>query len=168
MKKTNLLDKIKSLDDAKTRVDALKASGKKIVFTNGCFDILHAGHVMYLDEAKALGDVLVLGLNSDSSIQQLKGSHRPVVKEKERQLVMAALESIDFVILFQETTPFTLIETLKPDIHVKGGDYKADQLPEYPIVKSYGGDVQILPFYPGMSTTSIINTILETYTNDPA
>jgi len=134
----------------------LQKEGKRIVFTNGCFDLLHLGHATYLREAKALGDVLVVGVNSDASVQNNKGIKRPIVSENSRAGLVAALKPVDFVVLFEALTPIELIEYLKPDIHVKGGDYEADLLPETPIVRSYGGQVVILPFLKGYSTTSII------------
>jgi len=137
-------------------VEELRQAGKTIVFTNGCFDILHIGHVRYLEEAKALGDCLVVGLNTDDSVRQVKGPDRPLVPEFERAEVLAALESVDYVALFSELTPVNLILELEPDIHVKGGDYAPDQLPEAEAVRSYGGRVVILPLIEGKSTSRLI------------
>ncbi len=134
-------------------------SGRTVVFTNGCFDILHAGHIRYLEDARALGDMLVLGVNSDSSTRRLKGPSRPIVPEDERAEAVAALRSVDYVTVFEEDTPVETIRILKPDIHVKGGDYRAGDLPETPVVESYGGKVVIVPFSRGLSTTSIIERI---------
>ncbi|MCU0316702.1 MAG: D-glycero-beta-D-manno-heptose 1-phosphate adenylyltransferase [Fimbriimonadaceae bacterium] len=131
--------------------------GKKLVFTNGVFDILHSGHVRYLAEARALGDLLVVGLNSDASVKMLeKGPERPINPLEDRATVLKALESVDFVIAFDEKTPNDLITLLKPDIHVKGGDYRVEDLPEAEIVRGYGGDVRVLSLVPGRSTTSIL------------
>lgn len=130
-----------------------------MVFTNGCFDILHAGHIRYLEDARALGDLLVVGVNSDSSTRHLKGPSRPIVLENERAEAVAALRSVDYVTVFEEDTPVETIRILKPDIHVKGGDYCAVDLPETPVVESYGGKIVIVPFSKGLSTTSIIERI---------
>jgi len=134
--------------------------GKTLVFTNGVFDILHAGHVQYLKAARELGDTLVVGLNSDESVRSLnKGSDRPINPLNDRAVVIGALRAVDFVVCFEESTPEKLISELKPDIHVKGGDYKPDDLPETAIVEAYGGKVVILPFLPGRSSTSIIQKL---------
>ncbi len=130
-----------------------------IVFTNGCFDILHAGHVQYLQEAKALGDILVIGLNSDSSVKRLKGKTRPINSQDDRALVLAGLESIDYIIIFEEDTPYNLINQIKPDILVKGGDWSPDDIVGSDIVKKYQGSVKSLSFKKGISTTDIIQKI---------
>ncbi len=131
--------------------------GKTLVFTNGVFDILHAGHVDYLEGARALGDMLVVGLNTDASARRLgKGPDRPVNSLEDRARVIGALRCVDAVLAFDEDTPVNLIAKLKPDIHVKGGDYQPQALPETPVVEAYGGTVVILPFLPGRSTTSIL------------
>jgi len=135
-------------------VRELKASGKKVVFTNGCFDIIHVGHVRYLSEARSLGDVLVVGLNSDSSVSRLKPG-RPVNPEAERAEVLLALESVDFVCVFDEDTPYELISSLRPDILVKGGDWKKEDIVGSDIVE----DTRSLPFHEGCSTTAIIERI---------
>ncbi|MFM9874721.1 MAG: D-glycero-beta-D-manno-heptose 1-phosphate adenylyltransferase [Fimbriimonadaceae bacterium] len=135
-------------------------SGKKLVFTNGVFDILHAGHIQYLQQAKDLGDVLVVAINSDESVKQLnKAPDRPINPLADRMAVIAALRCVDFVLSFEEQTPETLISSLKPEIHVKGGDYTPEQLPETKIVQSYGGEVVIVPFLTGRSTTSILSKL---------
>ncbi|MFC1770244.1 D-glycero-beta-D-manno-heptose 1-phosphate adenylyltransferase [Candidatus Margulisiibacteriota bacterium] len=157
----DILNKEASLEKAKSICENWRKENKKIVFTNGCFDIIHAGHVTYLQQAKNLGDYLVLGLNSDKSIQNLKGPKRPLTCLKERIIVLSSLVMIDLIVVFDELRPNNLIAELKPDIHVKGGDYKPEELPEYPIVKGYGGEVRILPFLPGASTTGLINKIIE-------
>ncbi len=132
---------------------------KSVIFTNGCFDIIHSGHLTYLSQAKELGDILWIGLNSDSSVRKLKGETRPINPESDRALLLASLVFVDYVTIFPEDTPLNLISKIKPDIHVKGGDYVAEKLPEYEIVQSYGGKIFILPFIEGKSTTSIIEKI---------
>lgn len=139
---------------------ALKATGKKIVFTNGCFDILHVGHLRYLNDAKKLGDILVVGVNSDKSVQELKGPKKPYVNQSERCELLEGLKAVDFTLLFDESTPIELLKKVQPSIHVKGGDYSKETLPETPIVESFGGEVIILSFTQGSSTTNIVNTIL--------
>jgi rfaE bifunctional protein nucleotidyltransferase chain/domain len=135
-------------------------TGRKLVFTNGVFDILHAGHVQYLQQAKDLGDILVVALNSDESVRMLnKAPDRPINHLEDRMTVIAALRCVDYVLSFSEKTPESLIEKLKPDIHVKGGDYTPEQLPETKIVRSYGGEIIILPFLTGRSTTSVLEKI---------
>lgn len=134
---------------------------KKIVFTNGCFDILHVGHVTYLAQAKALGDVLVIGLNSDDSVRRLKGPDRPVNAQDARALVLAALESVDYVVFFSEDTPYNIITHVKPDILVKGGDYKIDDIVGGDFVRARGGKVLTIPFVEGFSTSNILEQIKE-------
>ena len=150
------MNKIKQLKDALLWVDEIKQSQQSVVFTNGCFDILHVGHVKYLEKAKKNGDVLVVGLNSDASVKQLKGDHRPINSEMDRAIVLAALSVIDMVVIFEEDTPIELIKKIKPSVHVKGGDYEPESLPEYDVVTNYGGKVVIEAFYDGYSTTSTI------------
>jgi D-glycero-beta-D-manno-heptose 1-phosphate adenylyltransferase len=133
--------------------------GKKIVFTNGCFDIIHRGHVSYLSEAKKLGDLLVIGLNADESVKRLKGSERPINNENDRKFVLSELKSVDFVEIFHEDTPLNLILKVKPNILVKGGDWKIDQIVGAKEVISNGGEVFSLQFINGYSTTSIIEKI---------
>lgn len=137
----------------------LRAGGKKIVFTNGCFDILHAGHVRYLAQAKSYGDILVLGLNSDVSVRENKGPSRPINSELDRAEVVGALKSVDAVVLFDEKTAEAIIEKVRPDIYVKGGDYTLATLPEAKIVQSYGGRVEFAPIVAGRSTTNVIEKI---------
>lgn len=139
--------------------EILRKGGQKIVFTNGCFDILHAGHVTYLEAAKAQGDVLVLGLNTDESVRRLKGPERPINNELDRAKVVGALQAVDYVVLFGEQTAEAVIAEVKPDIYVKGGDYTLDTLPEAKIVQSYGGKVAFIDMVEGRSTTNIINRI---------
>ncbi len=152
--------KIKSRNQLTKTVKRLKSQNAKIVFTNGCFDILHLGHARYLREAKKLGDILIVGINSDSSVRRLKGSPRPYVSELERAEVLASLESVDYVTIFSEMRPDNLLKIIKPKIHVKGGDYKMKDLPEAKLVKSLGGKVIIIPPVEGRSTTNIIERIL--------
>lgn len=137
----------------------LKAAGKTIVFTNGCFDILHVGHVRYLTAARQLGDILIVGLNSDQSVRELKGPARPVNDEDDRAEVLEALEAVDYVVIFGERTAETVVAEIKPDLYVKGGDYAVDQLPEADIVRRYGGRTVLIPEVPGRSSSNIINKI---------
>ena len=142
-------------------LEKLRRSGKKIVFTNGCFDLLHAGHVRYLREAKAAGDVLVIGLNSDRSVRGLKGPGRPLVPEGERAELLAALEMVDYVVIFDRPTPGELIAEISPDVLVKGGDWKRDQIAGADEVEAAGGRVLIVPLVPGRSTSGLIDKIIE-------
>ncbi|ACX71925.1 rfaE bifunctional protein [Methanocaldococcus vulcanius M7] len=144
-------------------VKELKNQNLKIVFTNGCFDIIHRGHVEYLNKAKKLGDILIVGINSDKSIKKIKGNKRPIIPLYSRVYVLDNLKAVDFVVPFDEETPINLIKIIKPDVHVKGGDYREEDLPEAEIVKSYGGEIKIIPLIEGFSTTKIINWILEKY-----
>lgn len=137
----------------------LHQQGKKIVFTNGCFDILHCGHILYLEKAKALGDILILGLNSDAPVKRLKGNNRPIVSEKERALVVAGLESVDYVCIFEQDTPYELIDLIQPDVLVKGGDWTIDKIVGTDIVQKKGGKVLSLNYEQGFSTTNIIERI---------
>ncbi len=135
-------------------------AGRRLVFTNGVFDILHAGHVQYLAEARKLGDMLIVGLNSDASVRRLgKGEDRPVNPLDDRATVLEALRAVDAVIAFDEDTPVELIRVLKPDVHVKGGDYSVKNLPETSVVQAYGGEVVILPLLQGRSTTGILGRL---------
>ncbi|WP_018249211.1 D-glycero-beta-D-manno-heptose 1-phosphate adenylyltransferase [Orenia marismortui] len=134
-----------------------------IVFTNGCFDILHVGHTRYLTEARSKGDVLIVGLNNDSSVKALKGEKRPIVPEKERAEMLANLEVVDYVTIFSETTAKSTINILQPDIYVKGGDYKIEDLPEAEVVAKYGGKIELVSEVKGASTTNIVKQILNRY-----
>lgn len=149
---------VSSWQELVAELDGLRARGypPKVVFTNGCFDILHVGHVRYLQEARALGHYLVIGLNTDASVRRLKGPERPVNSEAARAEVLAALGCVDYVVLFDEETPELLIKQVRPDVLVKGGDYTIDSIVGAPFVQSYGGVVKVLPFSEGFSTTSII------------
>jgi D-beta-D-heptose 7-phosphate kinase/D-beta-D-heptose 1-phosphate adenosyltransferase len=155
--------KIKHLDVLTAIITAEKARGKQIVFTNGCFDLLHAGHVKYLQKARSLGDLLIMGLNSDASVRRLKGEKRPLIGEDERAHILAALDCIDYVVIFDEDTPLKLITALEPHILAKGGDYTADGVVGKDVVESYGGRVELVTFVDGKSTTNIIERILERY-----
>jgi rfaE bifunctional protein nucleotidyltransferase chain/domain len=153
------MENILSREILKEKLKSLKSEGKKIVFTNGCFDIIHAGHVRYLKEAKKLGDILVLALNSDSSVKAIKGDERPIVPEEERAIVVGSLESVDYVTLFDEETPLRLIEYLRPHILVKGGDWDEENVVGRDTVREWGGKVVIIPEVKGASTTNIIEKI---------
>ncbi|MDX1959365.1 MAG: D-glycero-beta-D-manno-heptose 1-phosphate adenylyltransferase [Leptospiraceae bacterium] len=132
---------------------------KKIIFTNGCFDLVHPGHIDYLIRARNLGDFLWIGLNSDVSVKRLKGETRPINGELSRAIVLMSFFFVDAVTIFKEDTPIQLIKEIAPNVHTKGGDYKKESLPEYETIKSYGGDIQILPFLQGESSTKIIEKI---------
>ena len=147
--------KVHSWASLRQTAEAWREAGQKIVFTNGCFDLLHYGHIHYLAEARALGDMLVIGLNSDASVRRLKGAHRPHKDEKTRQFILAALACVDAVTLFEEDTPYELIRLLQPDILVKGGDWQAKDIIGSDIVLDRGGEVRSLSFIEGNSTTSI-------------
>ncbi|RAP33524.1 D-glycero-beta-D-manno-heptose 1-phosphate adenylyltransferase [Candidatus Marinamargulisbacteria bacterium SCGC AG-410-N11] len=155
--------KLLSLNDLNqvTRTLKLKSSSNKIVFTNGCFDIIHAGHVQYLEDAKQLGDILIVAVNSDESIQRIKGTSRPIICQEHRISVLNALNMIDYLIMFDTDTPIPIIESIQPDIHVKGGDYTEDELPESTIIREYGGSIKILPLVPDLSTSKIIEKIIK-------
>ncbi|HEY8119025.1 MAG TPA: D-glycero-beta-D-manno-heptose-7-phosphate kinase [Methylophilaceae bacterium] len=153
------VDKVCDLASLQARVDRWKSVGLTVVFTNGCFDLLHAGHVTYLDAARKTGDRLVLGLNTDRSVSALKGPSRPVIHEQDRARVLAALEAVDAVILFDEDTPLQLINTIRPDVIVKGDDYREDQVVGGTEVKSWGGKVKLIPIVPGRSTSGIIEKL---------
>ncbi|MFZ3072674.1 MAG: D-glycero-beta-D-manno-heptose 1-phosphate adenylyltransferase [Thermodesulfobacteriota bacterium] len=134
---------------------------KKVVFTNGCFDIIHAGHVRYLKKAKALGDVLVVGLNSDSSVKKIKGETRPIVKQKDRGEVLSALTSVDYVVVFNDPTPIKLIEAIQPDVLVKGADWKRGSIVGEEVLKTYKGKIARIKLAHGRSTTDIVGKILK-------
>lgn len=146
-----------------SRITEVREAGGRVVFTNGCFDLLHPGHVFYLQAARALGDALVVGLNSDDSVGRLKGPSRPVVPAGDRATVLGALGFVDAVILFDEDTPIRLLRELKPAVYVKGGDYRIEDLPEAEVATEIGVEVQILPFEPGYSTTAMIEKIRNMY-----
>lgn len=144
-------------------IASYRTAGYRIVFTNGCFDILHSGHVFYLNRARSFGDILIIGVNSDASIRRLKGASRPINPLEDRIQVLAALSCVDHLIAFDEDTPSNLIHIIRPDVYVKGGDYTKQTLPEAPLVEQLGGIVQILPLVENRSTTSIIERIRQAY-----
>jgi D-beta-D-heptose 7-phosphate kinase/D-beta-D-heptose 1-phosphate adenosyltransferase len=152
-------DKATDLPALTARLDALRRQGRRIVLTNGCFDILHRGHVTYLSRAKALGDVLVVGVNSDESIHRLKGPGRPINTLDDRLQVLAALSCVDHVVTFAEDTPHNLVRAVRPHVFVKGGDYTRERLPEAALVEQLGGTIHILPFVADRSTTNVIERI---------
>jgi D-beta-D-heptose 7-phosphate kinase/D-beta-D-heptose 1-phosphate adenosyltransferase len=152
--------------DIDSALNAARQKGRRIVFTNGCFDLLHVGHVKYLQKARQQGDLLVLGLNSDASIRRIKGPKRPLIKEEERAHILAALDCVDYVVLFDEDTPMDLIREVRPDVLIKGGDYEPAQVVGREFVESYGGRLELIQFVDGKSTTNIINKILESYADE--
>ena len=151
--------KIKTIEDAKEDIDRFKKDGQKIVFTNGCFDILHIGHARYLYRARELGDFLIVAVNSDRSVKSIKGSERPIINENERAEMLAALGCVDMTVIFDEDTPYEVIKLLVPDVLVKGGDWKEVDIVGADIVREAGGDVKSIAFVEGSSTTNIINRI---------
>ena len=152
--------KIISLSSLKRKVNCLKQNGKRIVFTNGCFDILHYGHIKYLQDAKAKGDYLVVAVNSDSSIKRIKAKNRPVIGQSDRLKTIAALASVDFVVLFSEDNPLKIIKVLKPDILIKGADWSKQKIIGADFVESYGGKVLTVNLVKGRSTSALINKIV--------
>lgn len=152
-------EKIVSLEELKTILSQLKAAGKRIAFTNGCFDLLHVGHTRYLRQAREMADVLIVALNTDGSVQALKGAGRPIQPQEDRAEIIASLESVDYVLLFEEQNAVALLDALQPDLYVKGGDYTVANLPEAETVTAYGGYLVILPFEEGRSTTRLIERI---------
>ena len=151
--------KIFSLDDLKNQVNAWKQAGEEVVFTNGCFDIIHRGHIEVLAQTADLGDRLIIGLNSDTSIQKLKGKNRPIIEEQSRAILLASLEFVDVVVIFSEDTPLKLISALLPDVLAKGGDYEIETIVGHEIVQQNGGKVKLVPFVDGFSSTTIIEKI---------
>jgi D-beta-D-heptose 7-phosphate kinase/D-beta-D-heptose 1-phosphate adenosyltransferase len=155
--------KIKTKEELQRIVDNFKAKGKRIVFTNGCFDLLHVGHIRYLEEAKTLGDILVVGINSDQSIRRIKGPYRPILPEEERAEVLSGLGCVDYISIFDEADPLELISSLQPHILVKGGDWTKETTVGKEVVERSGGKVIILPFVQGASTSNLIEAILKRY-----
>jgi rfaE bifunctional protein nucleotidyltransferase chain/domain len=155
------LDSILTVEQAILRFGPQKRNGRHVVFTNGCFDLLHPGHIRSLEQARALGDVLIVGLNSDASVRQLKGQGRPLTPERERAEILAALESVDAVVIFDDLTPREVIARLLPDVLVKGGDWPGDQIVGREEVEAAGGRVVLAPVVPGYSTTDILKRIRE-------
>ena len=155
--------KVKDLHEIKKEIDRLKAMGKKVVFTNGCFDLLHPGHVRYLWTARQLGDFLVVAVNSDRSVQAIKAKGRPIVPQQERAEMVAALQCVDGVVVFDEDTPLGVIKHLLPDVLVKGGDWQEDEIVGSDVVKQAGGEIRRIPFVPGYSTTIILKKISDLF-----
>lgn len=156
---TPIEDKVVLLKEAMAACARARLKGQRIVFTNGCFDILHEGHVRYLAEARSSGDLLIVGINSSDSVRRLKGAERPINDEQSRALVLASLTFVDLVVLFDSDTPEALIQALRPDTLVKGGDWAVEQIVGGAFVQSYGGTVLSLPFHKGFSTTSLVEKI---------
>ena len=156
-----LKEKIKPLYELTKIREELREKGQKVVFTNGVFDLLHRGHVEYLAAARTQGDFLIIGLNSDDSVRQIKGTYRPIVKQEDRAMVLAGLSSVDSICYFNEETPYNIINSLLPDILVKGGDYELDEIVGRDIVENSGGKVITIPITKGMSTSNLIKKIEE-------
>ncbi len=156
-------EKVNEREDLRRIIGNLKTKGKRIVFTNGCFDLLHVGHVRYLEQARSLGDILVVGMNSDRSVRALKGPRRPILPADERAEILSALECIDYITVFDEPTPLELITALQPHVLAKGGDWSKEKIVGREIVEGAGGEVVTIPFVEGSSTTRIIETVLERY-----
>ena len=155
----NINSKIYSLNSLTTQVEKWKATGNKVIFTNGCFDIIHRGHIEVLARTADLGDKLIIGLNSDQSIQKLKGEDRPIIDEQSRAILLAALSFVDAIVLFSEETPLKLIIDLLPDVLAKGGDYEIETIVGHQIIQNNGGEVRLVPFVDGFSSTKIIDKI---------
>jgi len=156
-------EKIKERKDLQRIIEDLKKNGKRIVFTNGCFDLLHVGHIRYLEKGKSFGDVLIVGVNSDQSVRILKGPKRPILPEGERAEILSGLGCVDYITLFDEPTPLELISFLQPHILVKGGDWTKETTVGKEVVERLGGEVVIIPFIEGSSTSNLIETILKRY-----
>lgn len=160
------LSKIKTIEELRDIIRVLKEEKKKVVFTNGCFDLLHIGHTRYLQKAKECGDVMIVAINSDSSMQRIKGRSRPLVTQRERAEVLASLEAVDYVTIFEEMDPLRIISLIKPDVLVKGGDYKKEEVIGRGVVEENGGEVRIIPEIKGASTTGLIDLIIERYSGN--
>jgi D-beta-D-heptose 7-phosphate kinase/D-beta-D-heptose 1-phosphate adenosyltransferase len=158
-----MANKIKTQTELISILEDFRRNGKKIVFTNGCFDLLHIGHIKYLREAKGFGDILVVALNSDSSVRRLKGDKKPLIPQSERAEVLSALEMVDYVTIFDEDTPYEIIKELQPDVLIKGGDWTIEKIVGRDIVEAKGGKVIAIPFIEGASTSRIVERILEKY-----
>ena len=156
-------EKIKTIRELKKIAENLKKQNKRIVTTNGVFDILHMGHLRYLQEAKKLGDILIVAINSDSSVRKIKGPKRPLNNENDRAEMLASLQCIDFVAIFDEENPIKFLEEVKPDVHAKGGDYKMSQIIEKGTVEKNNGKIVLIPMVKGYSTTEFINKIIDDY-----
>lgn len=162
----NIASKIKTRNDLIELRESLVKNKKVVVFTNGCFDIIHRGHVEYLEEASKHGDVLIVGINSDQSTNRLKGKGRPIIPEEDRAYILASLSSIDYVCIFDEDTPFELIKIVKPDVLVKGADYNLNEIVGRDFVEQYGGKVLTIPLVPERSTTEIIHKMMNLLENE--
>lgn len=157
------MGKVISKNILKSLLDKAKKNNKIVVFTNGCFDILHRGHIRYLKKAKKCGDILVIGLNTDSSVKTIKGPKRPIIPERDRAEILASLNMVDYVVLFSDSTPYNLIKFLKPDILVKGADYQVSEIAGSDVVKKSGGKVKRITLEKGLGTSEIIKIIMERY-----
>lgn len=157
--------KVKTLEELKTIASIAKKQGKKVVTTNGCFDILHLGHIRYLKEAKRLGDILIVAINSDDSVRAIKGDKRPLVTQDERAEILSALECVDYVLIFNELNPIRFLTEIRPDIHVKGGDYTPDRVIERQTLEDIGAKLYLIPGADGKSTSNLIELILERYSD---
>ncbi len=155
--------KVKNVSELAPLLSILRATGKKVVFTNGCFDLIHPGHVRYLEAARALGDLLVVAVNSDSSVRGLKGDKRPINNEQDRAEVLAGLQAVDYVVIFSEPDPYRVIKEVQPDVLVKGGDWPVEKIIGGDIVTARGGKVVNVPFVEGSSTTGVIEKIVKSY-----
>ena len=155
------MNKLVTLEQLTNIINQARKNGKKIAWTNGCFDIIHAGHVDYLERSKAYGDFLVVGMNSDVSVKELKGDNRPVFSEKDRAKVLSSIVYLDYVVIFSDKTPIKMIEFIKPDYYIKGGDYTIDTIDqdERKVVESYGGEIVLLPMVEGVSSSIIVEKI---------
>jgi D-beta-D-heptose 7-phosphate kinase/D-beta-D-heptose 1-phosphate adenosyltransferase len=153
--------KVRTLDELAAFRAAWREKAKTVVWTNGCFDLLHVGHIRSFRDAKALGDILIVGINSDASVRAIKGDSRPIINQADRAEVIAALEMVDYVTIFDESTPIAALSRLRPDIHCKGAEYAdgARPVPERDVVLGYGGQIRFLPFHPGRSTTELVDRI---------
>jgi rfaE bifunctional protein nucleotidyltransferase chain/domain len=158
-----MLNKIKTREELKQIIQQAQSEGKKVVTTNGCFDVLHVGHLRYLQSAKGLGDILIIAINSDDSVRAIKGEKRPLVPEDERAELLAGLECVDYVMIFPELNPISFLIELRPNIHIKGGDYTPDRVIERETVESIGAELYLLPGAEGKSTTNLIEIIIERY-----
>jgi len=156
-----LAQKVLDLPGLLSALKPRRQEGERVIFTNGCFDLLHPGHVTYLEAARDLGDLLVVGLNSDESVRRLKGPDRPILSQEDRALVLAGLRSVDYVVVFPEDTPLALIRRVLPDVLVKGGDWSADRIVGREVVEKAGGQVASIPFVAGKSTTGIVERVLQ-------
>lgn len=156
-------NKIITLNEAVIQCRMWHSSGLKVVFTNGCFDLIHLGHIDYLSKAAHLGDKLVIGLNTDESVSRIKGKNRPISKQESRAMVLAAMSFVSIIVLFNDETPYNLIKTLQPDVLVKGADYKPEEIVGYDLVMANGGSVETLDYVPGYSTSAIEKRIVESY-----